>query len=169
MMLALRSISRLLRRVRGVFRGEGGLAGFVDSGPEMPMPSAFDRSTGEWTLVDGGGCRERATAGALMLFLRRAAPALRAFGPAALHAAGRSARRSVRGELAEFPVAAGRGGEQRFGVVVLGRAVLDDPALAHHCDVVADLGGDPEVVGDEQHREVQPLADLVEQLEHLLL
>src|SRR5262245_14584022 len=59
------------------------------------------------------------------------------------------------GELAEFPVAARRGGEQRLGVVVLGRAehllggaVLDDAALAHDRDVVADLRGDAQVVGD---------------------
>src|SRR5579872_6449838 len=75
------------------------------------------------------------------------------------------------GELAEFPVAARRGSEQRLGVLVLGRAehllgraVLDDPALAHYRDVVADLRRDAQVVGDEQHGEVQPLADLVEQL-----
>src|SRR5437764_7797362 len=125
--LWLRWLCEFLRgSVRGVFRGAGGLAGFVDSGPKMPMPSAFDPSTGEWTVVDRGN--------------------------------GRLGRR----ELAEFPVPAGRGGEQRLGVVVLGRAedllgraVFDDPALAHHRDVIADLSGDPQVVGDEQHREIE--------------
>ena len=38
----------------GVFVG-GGVAGFVDSGAEMPMPSASDRSTPEWTPVDSSG------------------------------------------------------------------------------------------------------------------
>src|SRR5690242_10253989 len=33
------------------FRG-GRVGGFVDSGPKMPMPSASNRSTREWTLVD---------------------------------------------------------------------------------------------------------------------
>src|SRR3954470_2483386 len=81
-----------------------------------------------------------------------------------------------RRELAEFPVAARRRREQRLGVVVLGRAehllgraVFDDAALAHHRDVVADLRGDAQVVGDEKHGEIEPDADLVEQLEHLLL
>src|SRR5471030_1886362 len=79
-------------------------------------------------------------------------------------------------ELAEFPVAAGGGSEQRLGIGVLGRAehllgraVLDHPALAHHGDVVADLGRDTEIMRDEQHGEVQPHTDLVEQLQHLLL
>ena len=50
-----------------------------------------------------------------------------------------------------------------------GRAVLDHLALVHHGDAVADLRGDAQVVGDEQHREIEALADLVEQLEHLRL
>src|SRR6476620_343443 len=41
-------------RTKDVLSG-GRVGGFVDSGPEMPMPSAFDRSTGQWTLVDSGG------------------------------------------------------------------------------------------------------------------
>jgi hypothetical protein len=43
-----------LRRVPsgGVFFAGAGIGGFVDSGPEMPMPSAFMRSTWVWTPVD---------------------------------------------------------------------------------------------------------------------
>src|SRR5262249_11146790 len=58
----------------------------------------------------------------------------------------RAGSNSCRGELAEFPVTAWGGGEQGLGVVIarraehlLGRAVLDHAALAHHGDVVADL------------------------------
>ena len=53
--------------------------------------------------------------------------------------------------------AAGHGGEQflRIGVPRRredggGRPLLDDLAAAHDGDAVADLGGDPEIVGDEQ-------------------
>jgi hypothetical protein len=42
---------------RVFFRPPGGVAGFVDSGPKTPMPSASNRSTPEWTLVDSCGLR----------------------------------------------------------------------------------------------------------------
>jgi len=47
--------------------------------------------------------------------------------------------------------------------------LLDDDAAPHHRDAVADLGCDPQIVGDEEHREVELAAYLVEQLEHLVL
>jgi hypothetical protein len=31
-----------------------------------------------------------------------------------------------------------------------GRAMFDDPAVAHHCDFVAKMSGHGEVVGDKQ-------------------
>lgn len=37
---------------KDVFRGGPGVGGFVDSGPEMPMPSASDRSTAKWIPMD---------------------------------------------------------------------------------------------------------------------
>jgi len=40
-----------------VFEGRG-VGGFVDSGAEMPIPSASDRSTLKWTRVDSGGLRQ---------------------------------------------------------------------------------------------------------------
>ena len=46
-------------------------------------------------------------------------------------------------------------------------AVLHHPALAHHGQEVAHLRGHAQVVRDEQHRQVQPRLDLVEQLQHL--
>src|SRR4051812_28311455 len=38
-------------RTKGFFR-KPGVGGFVDSGPKTPTPSASNRSTPEWTLVD---------------------------------------------------------------------------------------------------------------------
>jgi len=46
-----RDRSRALPTKRGVFGGDG-VGGFVDSGPEMPIPSASNRSTAEWTRTD---------------------------------------------------------------------------------------------------------------------
>jgi hypothetical protein len=57
----------------------------------------------------------------------------------------------------------------RRGVDLGGRPFLDHFALAHDHDPVADLRGHPQVVGDEQHGEVEALAHVVEQFEHLLL
>jgi hypothetical protein len=38
-------------QINWVFRGVE-VGGFVDAGPKTPMPSASNRSTPEWTLVD---------------------------------------------------------------------------------------------------------------------
>ena len=64
--------------------------------------------------------------------------------------------------------------EQGVGIRVLRRgedlgswACLDHHTVLHDGDTVADLGGDPQIVGDEQHGEVEPLAYVVQQAEHL--
>ncbi len=41
--------------------------------------------------------------------------------------------------------------------------------MLHHHDPVADLRRDPQIVGDEEHGEVEPLADIGEELENLRL
>ena len=43
---------------------------------------------------------------------------------------------------------------------------LDDPAQVHHRDPVAHVADDGHVVGDEEHRQAQLLAQLVEQVQH---
>ena len=57
------------------------------------------------------------------------------------------------------------------GVGEQGRRVrrLDDPARVHDRDPVGATGDDPEVVGDQDHRHAEPLAEVVEQFEDLLL
>src|SRR5436190_7165071 len=74
----------------------------------------------------------------------------------------------------EIEVAARGRGEERARVLVprpqenlLGIALLDNAAGLHHADPVADLGGDAQVVRDEEHREVEPGADVLEEREHL--
>ena len=83
---------------------------------------------------------------------------------------------SHRPEIGKIPAAAGRGVEQGAGIGLLrmgqhlgGRALFDDAAVLHHSDIVADLRGDAQIVGDEQQRDAEPLLDLVEQFEHLRL
>src|SRR4051812_26619665 len=44
---------------RCFFRGGWGVAGFVDSGPKTLVPSASNRTTPEWTLVDSCGLPPR--------------------------------------------------------------------------------------------------------------
>src|SRR3569833_2542983 len=47
--------SRAPQEWRGTKKGiykEGGISGFADSWPEILVPSASNRSTSEWTLVD---------------------------------------------------------------------------------------------------------------------
>jgi hypothetical protein len=43
------------------------------------------------------------------------------------------------------------------------------PARLHHGDVVADLRGDAQIVGDEQHRQTEAGLEVFEQLQHLRL
>jgi hypothetical protein len=71
---------------------------------------------------------------------------------------------------AKLLMAAGRGLEQRPGVRVFrigehvsGRALLDDDPLLHHRKPVADLRGDAQIMGDEQHGEIELPPHLVEQ------
>ena len=70
----------------------------------------------------------------------------------------------------------GDGTEQAAGVLVagvgedlLGGALLDDLASVHDGDGVRHLGHEGEVVGDEDHRKAELLAQLVEQVDDLLL
>ena len=71
---------------------------------------------------------------------------------------------------------AGGGFEQlpRVGLLRMGqdlrrRSLFDDAAMLHHGDVVADLGRDAQIVGDEQQRDAEPGLDFVEQFQHLRL
>ena len=52
---------------------------------------------------------------------------------------------------------------------VLGQAFLDHAAVLHHHHAVGDLGHDAEVMGDEQHAGVAPLAQLLDQFQDLRL
>ena len=68
------------------------------------------------------------------------------------------------------------GGEQPLRVGVLriaedlrDRSLLDDLAFQHHADAVGDLAHDAEIVGDEEHRHVEPALQLGEQLQDLRL
>ncbi len=63
-------------------------------------------------------------------------------------------------------------GEQRLGVRVLGRVeqverrrLLDELPGVHDDDVVGRLGDDAHVVGDDDHRHVELIAELVEEVE----
>jgi hypothetical protein len=49
------------------------------------------------------------------------------------------------------------------------RALLDDLALEHHADAIRDLTHDAEIMGDEQHRHVEPALQLGEELQDLRL
>ena len=66
--------------------------------------------------------------------------------------------------------------EQRLRVRVLRvveqverRALLDDPAGVHDDDVVGRLRDDAHVVGDDDHRHLVLVAEVLEQVEHLRL
>ncbi len=48
-------------------------------------------------------------------------------------------------------------------------AFLDDFTLVHHGDAVAHLCGNAQIMRDEQHREIEALAHVVDQFEHLCL
>ena len=50
-----------------------------------------------------------------------------------------------------------------------GRTAFDDPPFLHHRDFVADLAGDAQIVGDEDHRHAGLPLDLVQQLQDLRL
>src|SRR6266702_3153361 len=74
----------------------------------------------------------------------------------------------------EFLMAARRGLEQRPGVGMLRvgedirrRPLLHDDAPLHHRKPIADLRGNPQIMGDEQYGKIELLAHLVEQFEHL--
>ncbi len=47
--------------------------------------------------------------------------------------------------------------------------MFDNSPFLHHCDFVADLAGDTQIMGDEDHRYAGLSLDLVEQLEDLSL
>ena len=49
------------------------------------------------------------------------------------------------------------------------RSLLHDSPLLHHRHAVADLRRDPKIVGNEQHRQVELGANLVQQRQHLRL
>ena len=57
----------------------------------------------------------------------------------------------------------------RIGIDARRRAVFDDFAVAHHRDAVAHLRRDAQVMRDEQHREIEAVADIGEQPQHLRL
>ena len=47
--------------------------------------------------------------------------------------------------------------------------MLNDDPVFHDRDLLANVRGNPQVVSDEQHRQVESGAQLVEQIQHLLL
>src|SRR5690606_17652239 len=80
------------------------------------------------------------------------------------------------GEVRLGPLPARNGVDQASRVLVLGaienvgRAPqLHQFTLAHHGNAVADLGGDSQIVGNEQDSQVKLPADGLEQVEHLCL
>ena len=60
-------------------------------------------------------------------------------------------------------------GVVRMREQLLGRTVLDDLAELHHRHAVAHLCGHAKIVRDEQHSEMELLANVGEELEHLRL
>lgn len=70
-----------------------------------------------------------------------------------------------------------RDGGQQFLRVGMGRlfehlsagSLFDDLAVLHHCDLGADLADDCEVMGDEQHGQVEPLLHVDQEVEDLSL
>ena len=50
-----------------------------------------------------------------------------------------------------------------------GLSLFDDDAMPHHGDAAADLGCDAQIVRDEQHREPEPLPQVLEQRQDLRL
>ena len=73
-------------------------------------------------------------------------------------------------------LAARRGGQQVFGIVMLGigedgfdRPALDDISLCHDADPVGDASHDGEVMGDEQHGHAVLLLQIFEQRQDLRL
>ncbi len=62
-----------------------------------------------------------------------------------------------------------RVGHPRLAEDLIGVAVLDHISAVHHQDVLAELGDDAEVVGDQDNRGAGLLLQVVHQLEHLRL
>jgi hypothetical protein len=48
-------------------------------------------------------------------------------------------------------------------------ALLHDLAMSHHHDTIGDLGGDPQVMGDEEHCEIHFLAQFRQQCKDVWL
>ena len=78
----------------------------------------------------------------------------------------RSSTTSTRGVDRSSPTEYGWAGR---GVEVSGGGVLDDLAGVHHGDPVAHAGDDAEVVGDQQHGDVEALLQIGEEIEDLRL
>ena len=55
------------------------------------------------------------------------------------------------------------------GVDLGGSSLFHEPSRQDDNDPVADLSGDPQVMGDEQHREAVGLSDFVKEIENLCL
>ncbi len=71
---------------------------------------------------------------------------------------------------------AGGGGEERAGVRMLRRGqdlarvpLLDDAPVLHHDDAVGAVGGDPQIVSDQEHGGAEVAGEEVEVVEDLLL
>ena len=60
-------------------------------------------------------------------------------------------------------------GVLRPGEDLLRRAPLDDLAIVHHAHPVGHLAHDAEIVGDQQHRHVELVLELEQQIEDLRL
>ena len=82
---------------------------------------------------------------------------------------------SVR-QVRRCPIPAGDGRKERLGIGVLRRpkdrrrwSLLDDDTIFHNRNSVANLRCDPQVVGDEDHRQPEPRAEIRKKLQHLRL
>src|SRR5256714_546728 len=62
-----------------------------------------------------------------------------------------------------------RVGMLRIGEYLAHRALLHDPAMAHHAHALRGLAHDAEIMGDEQHRHSEPGLQILDQLDDLRL
>src|SRR4051812_29301084 len=81
-----------------------------------------------------------------------------------------------RAEIGEIPIPPRGGVEQltRIGLLRMCQdfrrgSLFDNAAMLHHGDMIADLRGHAQVVGDEQERDSKPGLDLIEQVQNLRL
>src|SRR6059058_4130911 len=77
-------------------------------------------------------------------------------------------------EIGEIPISSRGGVEQlaRIGLLRMCQdlrrgSLFDDAPTLHHGDMIADLRGHAQIVGDEQERDSKPGLDFIEQMQNL--